>query len=317
MTHSTFGYPLEAIIILAIFFSISLYVDFIGHRNGHLMSTKEAALWSIGWILVSCLFGLFIYIEYGGVFASLYFAGYLVEKALSIDNIIIFTAIFSSFGIQSQQLQHKILLWGIASAILLRGLFTFLGAHILALHWSVQLIFAGIIAFSALSMLFRKDPEQEVDYSKHGIVRLISKLLPITKKLEGNSFFIYKNQLYATPAFICLCIIELSDLLFAFDSVPAIFAITQEPFLVYSSMLFAIMGLRSLYFVLQNLITQLIYLEKAIVILLFFIAGKVALAAYNIHIPLWISLTTILGIITLGILLSLFFHTSSSKKHNA
>lgn len=307
MIEHTFGYPLEAIIVLVIVFCISLYVDFIGHSDGHTMSTKESILWSIGWIVVACAFGIFIYIEYGSSFASMYFAGYIVEKTLSIDNIIVFTAIFSSFGIRSQELQHRILLWGIASAIILRGLFTILGANILALHWSVQLIFAGIIAFSGYSMLTRKQTEHEVDYTKHRVVRLISRIWPITEKLEGNSFFVRKERLYVTPAFICLCIIELSDILFAFDSVPAVFAITKEPFLVYSSMLFAIMGLRSLYFVLQSLISQLLYLEKAIVILLFFIAGKMALATFNIHLPLWISLSIILGIIGIGILFSLLY----------
>ncbi|MDE7469607.1 MAG: TerC family protein [Desulfovibrionaceae bacterium] len=307
MVEHTFGYPFEAIIFLIISFCISLYVDFRGHKAGHIMSVQEALLWSIGWIVVSCLFGLFIYIQYGGVFASLYFAGYIVEKTLSIDNIIVFSSIFSSFGIRSQELQHKILLWGIASAIVLRGIFTFLGANILALHWSIHLIFAAIIAYSGLSMLFRSETQEEIDYSKHKVVNLLRRYIPITKQLEGNALFIYKERLYATPAFICLCIIELSDILFAFDSVPAVFAITQEPFLVYSAMLFAIMGLRALYFVLQSLLDKLFYLEKSIVILLFFIAGKMALGAFGIHLPLWLSLGTILGIITLGVILSLLF----------
>lgn len=307
MIEYSFGYPLKAILFLIFFFCISIYIDFIGHKNGHTMSIQEAILWSIGWIVVSCVFGIFIYIEYGGVFASLYFAGYIVEKTLSIDNIIVFSSIFSSFGISSQQIQHKILLWGIASAIILRGLFTFLGAHILALHWSIQLLFAGIIAFSGFSMLFRSHSHKEKDYSNNAFVRFLRKYIPITQQLEGDALFIRKGRIYATPAFICLCVIELSDILFAFDSVPAIFAITKEPFLVYSAMLFAIMGLRALYFVLQSLINSLVYLEKAIIVLLFFIAIKMSLAAFDIHIPLWISLSTIFGIITIGIIASLVY----------
>lgn len=283
---------------------VSLYVDFVGHK-GKEMGVKEAVQWSAFFVAVAVAFGGFIYWGYGKDFASQYFTGYLLEKALSVDNLLVFTAIFSSFGITCKHLQHKILLWGIAGAIVFRGLFVSVGTELMQLHWSVMVIFAAIIAWSATKMLTGSDDE-EVDYTKHKGVMLANKLFNVTTRLHGDKFWFKAlgssgPKLWITPALVCLFVIELSDVMFAFDSVPAILAVTQEKVLVISGMLLAICGLRAMYFFLQAMLDALPNLEKAVIGLLYLVALKLVLiAVFEIHIDPMLSLSVVVGILLLG-----------------
>ena len=278
---------------------VSLYADFVGHK-GKEMTLQNAINWSAFFVGVGIVFGGFIHVFYGSDYASKYFAGYLLEKALSVDNLLVFTAVFTSFGITCKKLQHKILLWGIAGAIVFRGLFVAAGTQLMELHWSVMVAFAAVIAWSATKMLLGSD-EDEVDYTQHKAVKLTNKLFKVTPTLVGNKFF-YKDSKgwYITPALVCLFVIELSDVMFAFDSVPAIFAVTTERVLVMSSMILAICGLRAMYFVLEHLMEALPNLEKAVIGLLYLVALKLIGATFGYHIDPVLSLSIVIGILALG-----------------
>ncbi|MGL5565087.1 MAG: TerC/Alx family metal homeostasis membrane protein [Plesiomonas sp.] len=278
---------------------VSLYLDFVGHK-GKEMTLNSAINWSAFFVGVGIMFGGFIHVFYGSDFASKYFAGYLLEKALSVDNLLVFTAIFTSFGITCKKLQHKILLWGIAGAILFRGLFVAAGTQLMQLHWSVMVVFAAIIVWSATKMLTGSD-DDEVDYTQHKAVKVANRLFKVTPTLMGDKFFHKDSKgFWITPALICLFVVELSDVMFAFDSVPAIFAVTTESVLVYSSMILAICGLRSMYFVLKELLEKLPNLEKAVIGLLYLVAAKLVGAAFGFHIDPVLSLSVVVGILALG-----------------
>lgn len=297
-------------LLLAVVLVFSIYIDFIGHKDGHTMSTDTAIGWSVLWIVIALAFGGAIWMIHGADWAGAYYSGYFLEKALSVDNLMVFTAIFSSFGIRSQSLQHKILLWGIAGALVLRGLFVAAGTQLMSLHWSVQVVFAAIVAYSGYAMMKElKKPEEteEKDYTKHPVVKLVGKVFPVTPTLVGDTILAKQaGKWIATPALACLFVIEISDVVFAFDSVPAVMGITQEPVLVYSAMVMAILGLRALYFVLQSLLDKLEYLPHAIIGLLYFIAGKMVLTALTgIHFPAMVSLGVVVSALTWGVVKSL------------
>jgi tellurite resistance protein TerC len=324
-----FGFPLEVIVIFFGVISISLYLDLATHKGADQISVGNAAQWSIFWISLALLFYGYLHYRYGSEWANLYLAGYVLEKSLSVDNLMVFMAIFASFNIRSG-LQHRILYWGILGALALRAIFVVIGTGLfLASPW-VGFLFAAFVAWSAVKMLQGGGDDEEIeDYSNHWSVKLTGRMMPIYTKLHFDKFFVKHKELlvngldksvtrngaiYATPAFLCLMAIETSDIAFAFDSVPAVIAVTQEPLLVYAAMIFAILGLRSLYFVLAALTRYLIHLEKAVIILLFFIAAKMTLQSWNhtigdtgIHISPGTSLIIVLGILAIGVAFSLLF----------
>ncbi|MFH0782132.1 MAG: TerC/Alx family metal homeostasis membrane protein [Pseudomonadota bacterium] len=331
-----FGFPGEVIII---FFSVilgSVYLDLRAHKKENEISFQDALKWSIFWIgLAICFYG-YLWFRFNKEWADLYLTGYLLEKSLSLDNLIVFMAIFSSFGIKSA-LQHRILYWGIMGALVFRAIFVMIGTGLfLASPW-VGFIFALFVAWSAVKMLQGGgDGDEEIeDYSQHWSVRLTGKLMPVYTKLHVNRFILKHKEIianmlndsvtrnglfYATPAFLCLMTIETSDIAFSFDSVPAVISVTQQPLLVYSAMIFAILGLRSLYFVLAALTRYLVHLEKSVIALLFFIAGKMALQSWNqavgdsgFHISSNLSLIIVLGTLTVGILASFIFPVTSPE----
>jgi tellurite resistance protein TerC len=324
-----FGFPLEVIVIFVSTISISLYFDLATHKGADRISVGDAARWSVFWISLALLFYVYLNYRYGSEWANLYLAGYVLEKSLSVDNLMVFMAIFASFNIRSG-LQHRILYWGILGALVLRAIFVVIGTGLfLASPW-VGFLFAAFVAWSAVKMLQGGGDGEEIeDYSNHWSVKLTGRLMPIYTKLHFERFFVNHKELlvngldksvtrngniYATPAFLCLMAIETSDIAFAFDSVPAVIAVTQEPLLVYAAMIFAILGLRSLYFVLAALTRYLVYLEKAVIVLLFFIAAKMTLQSWNhtigdtgIHISPGMSLIFVLGVLVIGVALSLLF----------
>ncbi|MDR1969218.1 MAG: TerC/Alx family metal homeostasis membrane protein [Burkholderiaceae bacterium] len=328
-----FGFPLEAILIFAVVIAASVYLDLFAHRKSTEISLGDAVRWSMFWVVLSLLFYAYLWLRFSSTWADLYLAGYVLEKSLSVDNLIVFIAIFSSFAIKSA-LQHRILYYGIIGALIFRAIFVAIGTGLFHASPWVGFLFAAFVIWSAIKMLQQSGDEEDIeDYSNHWSVRLTGKLLPVYTKLHLDRFFIRHSQLpgheaesnlasgttrksilYITPAFLCLMAIETSDIAFAFDSVPAVIAVTQEPMLVYAAMIFAILGLRSLYFVLTALTRYLVHLEKAVIGLLFFIGAKMALESWNravsdtgLHIsPGW-SLAVVLGMLCAGVVASLFF----------
>ena len=324
-----FGFPLEVIIVFFSAILFSVYVDLISHRQSKEITVKNAALWSIFWISLALAFYVYLYFRFEPEWADLYLSGYVLEKSLSIDNLMVFVAIFASFGIKDH-LQHRILYWGILGALIFRAIFVVIGTGLFAASPWVGFIFAAFVLWSGWKMLRSgDDSEEEIkDYTHHWSVRLVGKMMPVFPKLVQEKFFVKHNELnadqivsvtrqgfrYATPAFLCLMAIETSDVAFAFDSVPAVIAVTQEPLLVYASMIFAILGLRSLYFILAALTKYLVHLEKAVIALLFFIGIKMGIQSWNhavfdtgIHISANVSLYIVLGVLFIGVITSFIF----------
>lgn len=327
MAH--FGFPLETVIIFFVAIAFSVFMDLFAHRHAKEISLRDAGLWSLFWVALALTFYGYLWVRFEKQWADLYLAGYALEKALSVDNLMVFMAIFASFGIKGA-LQHRILYWGIIGALVFRALFVGVGSSLYMLAPWVGFVFAAIVAWTGWKMLTAKDGEEEVhDYSDHWSVRLTQKVMPVFPRLHGEHFFVphktaealvqanpaiklpAKAALYATPAFLCLMAIETSDVMFAFDSVPAVIAVTQEPLLVYAAMIFAVLGLRSLYFVLAALTRYLVHLEKAVIALLFFIAFKLTLQAGEhafgwdfLHISPMVSLMIVLGTLTAGVVAS-------------
>lgn len=331
MSH--FGFPLEAIFIFLAVVGLSVYLDLFAHRKTTEITLSDAVRWSIFWVVLALLFYAYLWLRFSKEWADLYLAGYALEKSLSIDNLMVFMAIFASFGIKGV-LQHRILYYGIIGALVFRAIFVLIGTSLfLASPW-VGFLFAAFVIWSGIKMLQAGDGgEDEVeDFSNHWSVRLTGKLMPVYTRLHLDRFFVRHSELlavngektstqvtrigttYVTPAFLCLMAIETSDIAFAFDSVPAVIAVTQEPLLVYAAMIFAILGLRSLYFVLAALTKYLVHLEKAVIGLLFFIGAKMTLQSWNhaigdtgIHISPSMSLTVVLGMLALGVIASFVF----------
>ena len=321
---------IEILSFFTIIICISLFIDFYGHKRVTHISIANSLVWSIFWITLAFIFYGFLWLEFNAEWANLYLVGYILEKSLAFDNLMVFMAVFAAFGINTL-LQHKILFWGILGALVFRGIFIFVGTKLFAASSWVELFFALFILWSAIKMLthLRRDPtDKTTDFSNHWSIKYIGKFLPIYPKLYANRFFVNdkelltnnlttlvtrKGKFYATPAFLCLIIIEISDIAFAFDSVPAIIAITREPILVYAANIFAILGLRNLYFVLAVLAKHLVHLEKAVIALLIFIALKMFVQFWNhtisdtgLYLSAQNNLLIVLAILTIGIVASLF-----------
>ncbi len=329
-----FGFPTETLIIFFSVITVSVYLDLMAHKKQPEISLRDATLWSLFWVALSLGFYAYVWFRFSPEWAGLFLAGYALEKSLSIDNLMVFMAIFASFNIKSH-LQHRILYWGILGALVFRAIFVVLGTSLLAASPWVGFVFAALVAYSAVKMMGgggNDDDEEIEDYSDHWSVRFTRRLLPIYPRLFGDRFFVKRAEIdelaktepavtqglaakamrFATPALLCLAAIETSDIMFAFDSVPAVIAMTQEPLLVYAAMIFAILGLRSMYFVLAALARALVHLEKAVIALLFFIAAKLALESLNkvgfdtgMHISPNVSLLVVVGFLTLGVVASL------------
>nr|WP_110991792.1 TerC/Alx family metal homeostasis membrane protein [Pseudomonas sichuanensis] len=321
---------------MAVFVGIALgalLLDMVTHRDDKPITLAGASIWSLFWVAISLAFAAFLYVQHGPQVASLFVTGYALEKVLSVDNLFVFMAIFAWFKVPDG-LRHRILYWGIIGAIVFRGVFVAIGTGLLAFGPWVEIVFALIVAWTAVMMLRSGgDDEEEEDYSQHIAYRFAKKLFPVWPKLYGHNFFVSRKKLevevqkpenkgmslaakgglFATPLFLCLVVVEVSDVLFAFDSVPAVIAVSREPLIVYSAMLFAILGLRTLYFVLEALKRYLVHLEKAVIVLLFFIAAKLGLNAtdhlfhHGISIDPNTSLIIVLAVLVIGILASVLF----------
>ncbi len=274
------------------------------------MSTKKALKWVLFWIGLALLFNAGIYLFMGKEPALEFLGGYVIEKSLSIDNLFLFILVFSSFAIK-QEYQRRILNYGIVGALILRLIFVLLGVTIVnKFHW-ILYVFGAILIISGIKMIFKNEDNNSVKDSK--IIKVLGKIIPVTDKVEGDKFFVRKNKiLHATPLFAVLILIEFTDIIFAVDSIPAIFSVTTDPFIVYTSNIFAIMGLRSMYFVLGNLHEKFKYVKYGVAMILVFTGVKLSVLMFDIKIPIELSLGIILFILTSSIVLSVLF--SGRKK---
>ena len=308
VTIINYGFRLLTILI---FLALDLGVF---NKTPHIISSKEAGIWTGVWVTLSFAFSGIINWLYSNEFISnptgikpseatiKYITGYLIELSLSIDNIFIIAVIFSSFKI-SQKYQHRVLFWGILGAIVFRGLMIYFGVVLITKFSWMTYIFGAFLLFTAFKMLFKK--EEDFDPKKSLVYRIIGKVIPITTHTEKENFFTRINNVnHATPLFVALLVIEVMDMLFALDSVPAILAITSDPFLVFSSNIFAILGLRSMYFFLANMLEKFSFLEYSLIAILSFVGIKM-LIIHHYKFPEWISLGFIAIALIIGIMVSI------------
>jgi tellurite resistance protein TerC len=273
------------------------------NRRSHVLSLKEAMSWSAGLIALALLFGGFLWWREGAQHALEYYTGYLIELSLSVDNLFVFILIFNYFGVPAEA-QPKVLKWGILGAIVMRFVMILLGALLLARFEWIIYVFGGILVLTGVRMLLSDD--QRIEPERNPIVRLARRLLPIANTYDGAKFTCRtgRGRLLATPLVLVLLVVEWSDLVFAIDSIPAIFAITRDPFLVYSSNVFAILGLRALFFVLAGMMDRFAYLKPGVALILVFVGGKMAVSAW-VHVPTVVSLAIVLLMLASAVGLSL------------
>jgi len=287
-----------------IFIFIMLALDLgVFHKKSHKVPVKEALTWSMIWISLALAFNFLIYLKFGKIKALEFLTGYVIEYSLSVDNIFVFILIFTYFAVKDEY-QHRILFWGILGALIMRAIFIFAGVALInRFHWIV-LIFGGFLVYSGIHMLFQKDTA--VDPEKNPIVKFFRKFLPVSDNYHGDRLFIKQNnKLYATPLFLVLLVIESSDLIFAVDSIPAILAISQDRLIVYTSNVFAILGLRSLYFAVSGIMGFFRFLKIGLAFVLSFVGTKMLLAFFNIEIHIVLSLLIIISILAISIIASL------------
>jgi tellurite resistance protein TerC len=272
------------------------------HRDAHEVSMREAALTSAMWVALGVLFGVFVWVFSGGEHAGEYFAGYLIEKSLSVDNIFVFALIFGYFAVPAKY-QHRVLFWGVVGALVLRAGFIAAGATLLdRFSWTVY-VFGAFLVVTGIRMLRQRD--DHVDPGRNPLLRLLRRRVPMTDGYEGQRFFVRRaGRLVATPLLAVLLVVETTDVVFAVDSIPAIFAVTDEPFLVFTSNAFAILGLRALYFLLAGMITRFAYLKLGLAAVLAFVGVKLVLT-HVVHLPIWLSLGVIAGILGTSLVASL------------
>ena len=291
------------LLLFNLFILAMLLIDLgVAQRREHFPSMKEAIAWSCLWIILAFLFGLFIWYERGSSKALEYFTGYLVEEALSVDNVFVFIVIFSYFAVPHKT-HHKVLFWGVLSAIILRALFIVLGAALVAkFHWILYLLGAFLV-FTAAKLALQK--ETEVHPERNPVLNLARRVFPVTADYEGGKFFVRREgKRLITPLFLVLLMIETTDIAFATDSIPAIFAITRDTFIIYTSNIFAVLGLRSLYFVVAGFMKQFRFLKYGLSAVLAFVGVKMLIEPWT-GIPILYSLLIIFAIITTSILASL------------
>jgi tellurite resistance protein TerC len=283
--------------------TVMLVIDLGMNRTARKVSFRQALSWSLVWVSLALTFNVGIYYFLGRTKALEFLTGYIIEKSLSIDNLFVFIMIFSYFKIRGEH-QARVLKWGIIGALVLRALFIFTGIELLtAFHWMFYL-FGVLLLFTAWKMAF--GGEEEVHPDKNLLVMLARKLFPFTKRVRGDWFFTRrKGLLVASPLFLTLVMVESSDVLFAIDSIPAILAVTLDPFIVFTSNIFAIMGLRALFFLLASVMGMFVYLKLGISFILAFVGGKMIATAIGFNIPIQISLLVIFASLVLAVAASL------------
>ncbi|MFZ2430765.1 MAG: TerC family protein [Lutibacter sp.] len=274
------------------------------HRKSHEVKIKEALIWSFVWISMAMVFNYGIYVFMGEIKAMEFLTGYVIEKSLSIDNLFVFIMIFSYFNVDKKY-QHKVLFWGIIGALIMRSIFIFAGVALInKFHWIIY-IFGAFLIFTGAKMLFQKD--EKMDPNKNPLVRLFKRFFPVSDTMHDDRFFVKINaKTVATPLFVVLLLVEFTDLIFAVDSIPAIIAISSDPFIIFTSNVFAILGLRALYFALAGITQYFHYIKYGLSAILVFVGLKMTMVDFY-KIPVMISLFTILGILVISVVASLLF----------
>jgi len=293
--------------VIAILFYIDLYVS---ERRTGKITLKASLIWSAIWIVTALLFNAFLYFDLGKQKAIEFLTGYLIEKSLSVDNLFVFLLIFQVMNVKAENQPH-VLKWGILSAIVFRIIFIVAGVSLINLFEPIIYVFALILLYAAYQMAF--GGEHKVDVEHNWLVKLASKYLSFAPKYEGNKFFITEGgKRYATTMFITFLLIESSDIVFAVDSIPAIIAITKDEFIIISSNIFAILGLRALYFTLAGVVDMFTYLKYGVAIILFYVGVKMLISDWY-HIPTEISLMVILVLLAGSVVLSLMFRKKETN----
>lgn len=294
--------------VFAAIIAVFLIVDLgLFHKKHHKISQKEALLQSIFWVLVSAGYGALIYFYGEGSAATLeFFSAYVTEKALSVDNIFVILLILRYFNVK-EEYYHNILFWGILGAIVFRAIFIFVGALLISeFHW-ILYIFGVFLVYSGIK-LFGEDDDMELEPEKNPILKTAKKIFPMSSEDKGGKFWFRENKkLLFTPLFLVIILIESTDLIFAVDSIPAAFAITQNEFVIYTSNIFAVMGLRAMFFLLANVLDKFYLLQKGLSVVLIFIGAKMLAEIIDLHIPIFLSFSIIIGALVLAIVLSLVF----------
>jgi tellurite resistance protein TerC len=302
------------IIILFLVLDLGLF-----HKQAHKISTRSALYQSIFWVAVSTLFGLFIYLyddtgeESGAQAAIEYFSAYLTEYALSVDNIFVILLILKYFKV-NEDYYHKVLFWGILGAIVFRAIFIFVGTFLIHKFSWILYIFGVFLIYSGIRIYF-EDGDEKIEPEKNPILKFCRRYLPISQDERGGNFVVKENgKLLFTPLFLVIVLIETTDLIFAVDSIPAAFAITQNPFLIYTSNIFAVMGLRAMFFLLAGIIDKFYLLQKGLSIILFFIGAKMLLEIWHVEVSVYLSFTVIIATLTLSIIFSVLIPRKKEKE---
>ncbi len=295
--------------IVVVLFLLSLDLG-VFHRHAHAVTVREATLWSIVWIILSCSFGMWVYGNFGKQYGLEFFTGYLIEYALSVDNVFVFIIIFSYFGVPSK-LHHRVLFWGILSALLMRATFIIAGAALISsFHW-ILYIFGAFLVFTGIKIL--KQGDAEVEPERNPVVKLFRRIVPMSSGYESGRFLTRQGgATVATPLALVLVTVEATDLVFATDSIPAIFGITRDPFIVYTSNICAILGLRSMYFLLSAVIRKFTYLGIGLGIVLMFIGLKMLASGFYV-VPIGLSLGIVAAILVGSVMVSLLFPAKNQE----
>ncbi len=290
--------------------AVALDLGVVGRRL-HKIGLREAALSSLSWVALSVCFGLGILHYWGHQMALEFFTGYLIEKALSVDNLFLFLVIFRTFAID-ERFQHRMLEWGILGALVMRAAMIAAGTELIARFSWIMFVFGAFLLYAGVHMLFAK--KEKIRPEQSAIFRFAHRHLRVTREYHGERFFVHnQGKLYATPLFLVLLVVEITDVTLAIDSIPAVFGITRDPFIVYTSNVFAILGLRAMYFLLAGALNRLRFLTVGLSFVLLFIGGKM-IADPWLHVPDHISLAVVGGILLIALLASLMFPVKSAEQ---
>jgi tellurite resistance protein TerC len=288
-------------ILFNLFVLAMLVLDLgVFHRRAHTVKFREALAWSAVWIALAVIFAVVVFFWHGRTSALEFVTGYVIELSLSVDNLFVFLLIFRFFHVPPVH-QHKVLFWGILGALIMRAVFIVAGVGLIQrFHWIIY-VFGAFLVYSGIKLFFQE--EAEIHPERNPVLRLFRRFVPVTKDYEGNKFFVRRAGLYATPLFVVLLVVETTDLLFAVDSIPAILAITRDAFIVYTSNVFAIMGLRSMYFALAGMMEMFRYLHYGLSLVLVFVGAKMLLSHY-LEIPTPVALAAVAGVLAISVIAS-------------
>ena len=271
------------------------------HRRAHTVKFREALAWSAAWVAMAAVFAVIVFFWHGRTPALEFVTGYVIELSLSVDNLFVFLLIFRFFQVPSIH-QHKVLFWGILGALIMRAIFIAAGVGLIRRFHSIIYVFGAFLVYSGIKLMFQN--EAEIHPEKNPVLRLFRRWVPVTKDYVGNKFFVRSPGLYATPLFVVLLVVETTDLLFAVDSIPAVLAITRDAFIVYTSNVFAILGLRSMYFALAGMMEMFRYLHYGLSLVLIFVGAKMLLSHY-VEIPTHLALAAVAGVLSISVIASL------------